>query len=72
MKYNGIRIILIYSLTRNKLIEFIKRNDKSYKMASFRWHSDDQLREIAILKDKKRHEVRQNKYTNNKKSINQL
>ena len=60
MKYNGIRIILIYSLSREQLIDFIKRKDRVYKLASFVRHSDDQLRELAILEDKKRHAERQN------------
>ena len=59
MKYNGIRIILIYSLQRKQLIDFIKRKDSSYCLASFAWHSDGQLRELAILEDKKHHAERQ-------------
>jgi transcription initiation factor IIE alpha subunit len=59
MKYNGIRIILIYSLSRQQLIDFIKRKDSEYELASFAWHSDDQLRKLAILEDKKHHAERQ-------------
>ena len=59
MKYNGIRIILIYSLSRQQLIDFIKRKDIAYSLASFAWHTDDQLRELSILEDKKRHAERQ-------------
>ncbi len=55
MKYNGIRIILIYSLSRQQLIDFVKRKDKDsdYSLASFAWHTDEQLRELAISVDKK-------------------
>ena len=59
MKYNGIRIILIYSLSRQQLIDFIKRKDSAYCLASFAWHKDDHLRELAILEDKKHHSERQ-------------
>ena len=59
MKYNGIRIIIIYSLSRQQLIDFIKRKDMAYQLRNFAWHSDDQLRELAILEDKKHHAERQ-------------
>ena len=59
MKYNGIRIILIYSLSRQQLIDFIKRKDIAYQLGNFAWHSDNQLRELAIFEDKKRHAERQ-------------
>ena len=63
MKYNGIRIILIYSLTREKLIDFLKRKNSDYSLASFAWHTDEQLRQLAISVDKKMQAERQKKRT---------
>ena len=68
MKYNGIRIILIYSLTREKLIDFIKRKDNVYGLASFAWHTDEQLRQLAISIDKKIQAGRQKREIKNKTS----
>lgn len=69
MNYSGIRIILIYSLKRQQLIDFIKRKDSIYGLASFAWHSDEQLRQLAISVDKKKHSERQKKRTiKNKKA----
>jgi len=68
MKYNGIRIILIYSLSRQQLIDFIKRKDSEYELASFAWHSDDQLRKLAISIDKKIQAGRQKREIKNKTS----
>jgi transcription initiation factor IIE alpha subunit len=61
MKYSGIRILLIYNLKRDQLIDFVKRKDKNndYSLASFAWHTDEQLRQIAISVDKKMHTEKQ-------------
>ncbi len=55
MKYSGIRILLICNLTREQLIDFVKRKDKDndYSLASFAWHTDEQLRDLAVAADKK-------------------
>ena len=51
MKYSEIRIILKCNLSRQQLIDFIKRNDKDrdYSLASFAWHTDEQLRDLVSI-----------------------
>ena len=40
-------------MSRQQLIDFIKRKDSAYCLASFAWHSDEQLRQLSISVDKK-------------------
>ena len=53
MKTNGLRTILIYGLTRNKLIDFVKRKDHSYSGTDFSGFSHKQLFDLALHIDKK-------------------
>ncbi|MBI4944889.1 MAG: hypothetical protein HY840_00650 [Bacteroidetes bacterium] len=57
-KSNGIRSILIYALTRQQLIDFIKRKDDVYQEKHLTKCSDDQLRDIAHDVDRKVQERR--------------
>jgi hypothetical protein len=74
MNNNGLRRLLLYGLTRQQLIDFIKRKDTAYGIASFAWHTDEQLRQLAISVDKKvqadRQKNKNNKWTlKNEKQI---
>ena len=58
-KTNNSLKLVTYSLTRHKLIDFIKRKDIFYKWTNFEGHSDDQLRNIYLrieeeIKEKKK------------------
>jgi hypothetical protein len=61
MNNNGLRRLLIFGLTRQQLIDFVKRKDSAYNLASFAWHTDQQLRQLAISVDKKVQADRQKK-----------
>lgn len=59
----------IYDLTRTELIDFIKRNDNTYVLASFAWHSDGELRQFAVSIYEKM-QAERCKIKNDKRNIN--
>ena len=58
---SGLRTILIYGLTRQKQIDFIKRRDNSFCGTNFSKLSDKQVIEIALSVDRKLQADRQAK-----------
>src|SRR3989344_7748377 len=58
---SGLRTIIIYGLTRQKQIDFIKRRDSSYSRTNFTGLSDKQVIEIALSVDRKLQADRQAK-----------
>lgn len=57
----GVRHILISGLTRNQLIDFIKRKDHTYTGHDLSSYSENGLRELAHHVDKKSQEIRRSK-----------
>ena len=49
----GIRPLLIAGMTREQLINFIKRKDAAYNAADLAAHSDHKLRNVANELDQK-------------------
>jgi hypothetical protein len=49
----GIRWLLINAMTRDQLINFIRRKDELFRKEKLEMHTDDQLRDIAQIIDKR-------------------